>query len=131
MPASVLDDHDLPVVPTMPAAVTIATAKFGAGAFAVLDDDLVGPSVMFATAFDHDLLGAGDRRGRDGNRGNGRGNDSKLLHDVASPPVKWRENIQMAAKVPTELRENSEQIFRFFSQCARFDKTLTRYSTIA
>src|SRR5947209_18908688 len=111
MPASVLDDHDLPVVPTMPAAVTIATTKFGAGAFAVLDHDLVGPGVMFATAFDYDLLSAGDRRGRNGNRGNGRGNDSKLLHDVDSPPVGWRENIKRPASFRSNAGKISERMF--------------------
>src|SRR4051794_15624986 len=95
----------------MPATVTVTTTKFGAGAFAVLDDDLAGPSVMFAATLDHDFLGAGDRRGGNCDRGNRCDNKSKL-HDILSRPVKVRTEHPTRANVPIGSRENSEQAFR-------------------
>src|SRR3954452_1683541 len=70
MTATTLNDHDLPVMTTMPA--TVHVPELGPRAI-----------VMIATAFDHDLLGAGDRRSRNANRGNRRGNESKLLHNFS------------------------------------------------
>src|SRR3954453_8734896 len=103
-----LDDHDLLAVAAVPAVVAVTT-EFGTGAVAtvaaVLDDDLVG-AMMFAAALDHDFLGAGDRRGRNGDRGHGRNDKSKLLHDVASPPVGWRETL----KWPPRFRRNRGKI---------------------
>src|ERR1044072_8602304 len=84
---AMLDDHNLAVVTTMPAAVATGAAEFGACAIAVsaLDGELVGAGVVLAAALDHDLLGAGGRRGRNRKRDNRRSNETKLLHDVLSP----------------------------------------------
>src|SRR4051812_34989896 len=89
---SALDDYNLLVVTAMPTAIGVITAtEFGTGAVtmvaAAFDDDFVGAGVMFAAALDDNFFSAGNGRGRNGNRGNGRDDKSKLLHDVVSPPV--------------------------------------------
>jgi hypothetical protein len=111
------------------------TTEFRTGAVttvaAVLNDDLVG-AMMFAAALNDDPFGASDRRGGNSDRGNGRNDKSKLLHDVASPPVKWGENI----KWPPRFRWNRGKILNrcsdFFAAVRRdATKRLTHYSMIA
>src|SRR4051812_45274611 len=78
-------------------------AEFGARVpvvAATLDDDLGATpaivEVVMATALDHDLLSAGDRRRGNANSGDRRNNQSKLFHSILSPPVEWEENIEGA-----------------------------------
>jgi hypothetical protein len=69
--ASVLDDHDLLVMTTVPAAVAMTT-EFGARTI----------TVMAAAALDYDGFSTCDGRSCDGDGGERRDDISKLLHDV-------------------------------------------------
>jgi hypothetical protein len=78
------------------------------------------PSVMMMAAFDHNGLGAGDRRRRDGDGGECGNDVSKLLHVVLSS-FEQRSNFASEATFPKKpkriLNSRSAKIYRYSVRC--------------
>jgi hypothetical protein len=93
---AMLDDHHV-VVMGVP---TVVAMHFGTRA----------ETAMMVAVPDHNGLGAGNRRGCDGNGGQCGNHISKLLHSVLL--VRAKIKLRIRVNVPEKAKENSERLFR-------------------